>query len=388
MAGVDTGEPDIFIHGIQSALWSSTPDGDNNASRQVTETRQLIPNYSSRRSLGMNVRCIKLTPSQPIVPQVTCLENQVRISATPFGGDTFKWYSTSQSQTPIATDTEITIAPPTSQATYYLATYNTITGAESLDRLPIVVSDSQCGYLQDYTMADAATLTPCTTTECPAGSSVELIDQRDDKQYTVRLMPDGNLWMVDNLAYGGDTLNGGTDACAGKYDFDGNTTTAPTDIFGPGTYGDCRGLPDYSQYLYNWQAVMQAASAAPETNYTGSQENVTGICPAGWVLPTGGVDGDFVNLSKILGSNSTGGYEHNREISTLFLSPDYFNLPLTGVETNSDTLFEPGTHAGLWSSTQDNNSRTYRFTNHPTFYSPNYASGKANGFSVRCIKKE
>ena len=60
--------------------------------------------------------------------------------------------------------------------------------------------------------------TDCDNYATPSALNFTLIgcleDERDGKLYEVRKFADGKCWMVDNLAYGGDSAHGGSDACA------------------------------------------------------------------------------------------------------------------------------------------------------------------------------
>jgi hypothetical protein len=148
----------------------------------------------------------------------------------------------------------------------------------------------------------------CTSLPTPSGANFTqgptLMDARDGKKYEIRKFSDGKCWMVDNLKYGGSVDN-----CANRttliYD-----QADPSNIFGAGTYGDCRDpaigcavvYPNFDcvctnndgscGYLYNWQAVMQYPSAYTGNSWAPVAQDYPwqGICPSGWHVPTGGGD--------------------------------------------------------------------------------------------------
>ena len=92
------------------------------------------------------------------------------------------------------------------------------------------------GSMQSFTHAD------CQAFPTPVGKGYTkvgtLTDERDGKLYEVRKFADGKCWMVDNLAFGGATAQGGSDVCQNRTSFDGEGYTTPTHRFGAGTYGD------------------------------------------------------------------------------------------------------------------------------------------------------
>ena len=158
-----------------------------------------------------------------------------------------------------------------------------------------------------------------------------LTDERDGKQYQVRKFADGKCWMVDNLAYGGASAQGGSDACAGRTAFSSRTNSIPTNRFGIGTYGDCRdpaaagnGDATYCAtgegagkcgYHYSWQAAMQHPAAVFDYYnqtvfdsgvYAVPANDVVGLCPRGWHLPIGGSSSEFSTLHSQAGSPTTG----------------------------------------------------------------------------------
>ncbi len=160
-------------------------------------------------------------------------------------------------------------------------------------------------YMQDLTESDCASLS--------TGTILNLQDRRDDTYYRVKKMPDGNCWMVDNLAldltseYGGKP-SWGTAPQIISGDEDIMETSIPHIALNilPGDRGEIpnNGSPK-NTYLYNWCAAVAdisvecAASqnvgaygtvingAVAEGSIT-TQSPSIGICPAPFRLPKGG----------------------------------------------------------------------------------------------------
>jgi uncharacterized protein (TIGR02145 family) len=135
----------------------------------------------------------------------------------------------------------------------------------------------------------------------PCGSAAtgtvwHLTDDRESNNvqtYKVKKLPDGHIWMVQDLKFG--------DKCAGKTTFNGseqdamgNITTLTDKLY----YGDCRtGYTANYPFLYNWQAAINQAGAYANgpvkgcygTSYLDPEDPVLscqGICPNGWSIPT------------------------------------------------------------------------------------------------------
>ncbi len=230
---------------------------------------------------------------------------------------------------------------------------------------------------------------------CPPEATLELLDERDNKTYTFRKFPDGKLWMVDNLAYGGASAQGGTDACSNKTTFSGYSSSSPTNRFGSGTYGDCvdpsashnscaswGSLSGQCGYLYNWQAAMQHSSAYYDENYTGSQNNVTGLCPAGFTLPT---QNDFITLDQAFGGTG----ETNQTTTSLisrYTNPAIYNGTFSGNSGANGNLHGQGTDGYWWSSTEYSSSGARIMELNNSSVGPPNGNFKYNGFAIRCLK--
>ena len=247
---------------------------------------------------------------------------------------------------------------------------------------------TKSGFANDMYMQDF-TATMCNNAPTPVGTDYFLIgtlkDKRDNKQYEVRKFADGKCWMVDNLAYGGDTASGGSDGCMKTtWGAASNTGVTPTNRFGVGTYGDCRypyastSTPDTAGwgYMYNWQAVMQNAQAHANNVYQPVQPT-QGICPSGWHVPSGGDGGEFMALHVAAGSPQAGFWQMG----------DAWQSATAGraVPGTDDLQHQRG--AGMyWSSTQYDGGFTYNISIGQAFAQLVIQYGKNNGLAVRCVK--
>lgn len=150
-------------------------------------------------------------------------------------------------------------------------------------------------------------------------------------------------------------------------------------------------------YLYNWKAVVKTSPSLPNNE-------VQGICPIGWHIPSNSewgelvdylslqssclCDGNKKNIAKAIAATSgwcnyyvgctVGNTQNNNNSSGFFALPagDYY-----------EQYEDFGTYANFWSSTEEDNLNAWSF-------SLNYASArvhrnsyyKSYGFSVRCLK--
>jgi uncharacterized protein (TIGR02145 family) len=158
-------------------------------------------------------------------------------------------------------------------------------------------------------------------------NTVTLADIRNNQQYQVRKLPDGNCWMINNLRItpadvgnapanqtqaganltslasvgaADNTASSGTNSSPKWYDATCGVSGAPstgcgsTDITSTRFYG----------YHYNYCAATGASSSTCG-NLTADTNATTSICPAGWRLPTGGAISDFSYLNGMMAGDGT-----------------------------------------------------------------------------------
>jgi uncharacterized protein (TIGR02145 family) len=242
--------------------------------------------------------------------------------------------------------------------------------------------------------------TGCSSLATPAGTNFTqgpiLADTRDCKKYEIRKFSDGKCWMVNNLRYGGATTqNGTTDYCAGKTSaltYGSSSTYGganPSWFAGANNlYGDCRDArpgqttasPCYNSdvcgYYYNWQAVMQHASAYYNNAYTPTLPH-QGICPTGWHVP------------------------NRTESHAAFNLTNCQNFPGTTIDPvckllNSGMVYSSGAFHNLsygryamwWTAEPASATTAYElaFLTGNFDYGVNQTAAKNYGISVRCVK--
>lgn len=139
----------------------------------------------------------------------------------------------------------------------------------------------------------------------PLGSTCLLQDDRDDKVYRVKLMADGNWWMIQDLAYGN---------ASSLVDFKMNSLNKEiTGLIETGLYGVCTSLPESPMggYLYNAYAVAQIPKPSETDANNEIAKNISqyqSLCPAGWHLP-GNIDNiynqEWNTLQRAIGVDNT-----------------------------------------------------------------------------------
>ncbi len=222
-----------------------------------------------------------------------------------------------------------------------------------------------------------------TTANCPPVRT-EAVDARDNRTYWIQQMGDGKCWMLTNLAYAGGGTNTYGDvktitqtsaqSYTNAYYFiptGANPTTSPTDpstsTSGTGQYG----------YLYNWCAAMgsQTSTSACSNSTTPAPDAAVSICPSGWRLPTGVMNGEFTNLTSAVGGTT----DANLRTSWLAQRSGYW-----------DSVFsQQSTYGYYWSSSQNTSTAAYDMALSGTSVYPTGSSTsnltKYNGIAVRCI---
>ncbi|MBR6505327.1 InlB B-repeat-containing protein [Candidatus Saccharibacteria bacterium] len=221
---------------------------------------------------------------------------------------------------------------PNQKITFYSGQYNVTNGGLAL----YAVWVPSAGNLQSWTCPS--------DNDMPIGSVTALTDLRDNDTYAVAKLADGKCWMIENLRLDADadftpSLSQGfgglfTGLANSESYFSGSVTS--NSLYKYDGSGDIAGIngathsdigldndpayrmPRYynassvsvvnmtspSQQAYSYGNYYSWAAAKANTSYLdyeGSKAANTSICPAGWHLPTGGVPGEFYELSVSLG---------------------------------------------------------------------------------------
>ena len=227
-------------------------------------------------------------------------------------------------------------------------------------------------YMQSYSKS---------TCQSEASSSaVTVVDQRDNKEYTVRYI-NGNCWMTKNLAFVGmssdsagtmtlnpATTNVSTTKTVTYYDY---TTASGSVCYSGENQGYVNSCLTASTDTSNADAygVYYNYAAATASNITGYYSNSTNnpanhdICPAGWRLPT------------------------QAEMETVVDYSSAFSPVLQGVYDRWKIL-NPGVIGAWWSATarSDQNRYDLHYSTSGTLDAYSYR-GRYFGNAVRCIRK-
>lgn len=270
---------------------------------------------------------------------------------------------------------------------------------------------SRAKYLQDIipAMVDATEI----------GEVVTVSDKRDNKEYRIGKLADGNLWMLDNLALDPTTVpleklkgntnasdealtylkeGGGTDqyaATAVALATNADRSDTPTvitehmDTVPPGNYD-----PGKAGVYYSYCAVSagsfcysgSAPYASPDVYYPADLSE--DICPAGWRVPTGS--------SRTIWNSETSTSEpvpsDYRTLANSYNSAAAFHTAFHTAFANGFYSYFPGYsismgYSGyLWAASQETTS-----SGNLIYFSPDYISytGTHRGriFNIRCMYK-
>lgn len=224
----------------------------------------------------------------------------------------------------------------------------------------------------------------------PLGSTCLLQDERDKKVYRVKLMADGNWWMIQDLAYG----NASTSAEFRMYHFD-HTTPFKSEAIYPKIelYGIATtNNPSTGGILYNSHAALQLEGLPADLVNDGADcikyTFLQSLCPDGWHLP-GNMDDTFnkewQNLKDIVGSQLS-------LCDMRYNSPVDFNAYTHAVVSSKKAyLFHGGYRAGAFYAGGEDAWLTFytREEEDGQFIVPTQVSGRLNnniGAPIRCLR--
>jgi uncharacterized protein (TIGR02145 family) len=225
-------------------------------------------------------------PDNPAVNNISrnC-PGTVTLSASSSGA-LISWYADAAVTSTLFTGASYPTPEIETSTTYYVQAKLENTGCLSA-RVPVsaeVITEGCC-HEPGVTGVTFAAFNPCAG--APYGSTYTLTDDRDNKQYKIKYLPDGQYWMVQSLKFG--------DQCEKISTFSGSSSDQLGQIHSSGTYyGKCRNAVNANTgYVYDWAAAVNAEGAYyNSTVYKGCSGTSTaanicqGICPAGWHLPT------------------------------------------------------------------------------------------------------
>ncbi len=243
--------------------------------------------------------------------------------------------------------------------------------------------------LQEFNGADADRMA--------IGDTKTLIDNRDNKEYLVGKLKDGNVWLLDNLRL--DISNATVQTKLGA------ATTNATDTIlgylknggGSSPYAGAKVTTTWS-YSYNIPIINTGYVDVTTTSYgagsgkigvyynycaatagsycyaenAGSGNASYDICPAGWRMPTGN-DGEYRALYMAYS------LDVNNFLNAL-------STPLSG-KNYVDSVVNQGSEGDYWSSTYYGGSIMYILEISSSSVGARSANARGFGYSVRCIAK-
>ncbi|MBR3324159.1 hypothetical protein IKG24_01295 [Candidatus Saccharibacteria bacterium] len=207
------------------------------------------------------------------------------------------------------------------------------------------------------------------------GESYTLKDSRDNQDYTIAKLFDGNIWMTKNLNLaGGTALYSDTSNVPDGYPSSGNNPyyTLPASstsgfsndstayVYNSGRT-NCSSPGCYSYYSY------PAATAGTNPNTDGVNAT-SDICPAGWRLPTKS------EYETLIGTYNTG--------------PKLTASPFLGVYAGNyyGSAFRfGGSYGYYWSSTASGSTTAHLMYFGGSDVAVSSGDGKRRGYSARCI---
>jgi len=233
-----------------------------------------------------------------------------------------------------------------------------------------IVANPLVDYMQNLNPA------LCTTTP------MTVVDKRDNQEYVIQRLADGNCWMITNLNLGAVELT---------TDLTSNNTNLSTPISassfnswknGSGSGGEryvvVSGIDSVSQtpngVLYNFCAASGSTRCGSTT-----AKATDDICPAGWRLPTSvGTSSEYTRLYNQYGSyaNMTKPIANG---GAAFARPGY--------SPSGTSISNSGTYGFYWSSEHTSATTVWGglyLSPDGTVYPDNYI-GRSYGASVRCI---
>jgi uncharacterized protein (TIGR02145 family) len=227
---------------------------------------------------------------------------------------------------------------------------------------------------------------PCSN--ATTGDYWHLTDERESSNiqtYKVKKLPDGHIWMVQDMKFGDKCDKTTYTGSSGK-----DQTGKVTSLIDKTYYGDCSNIRETSTppnrgYFYDWAAVLNKSGAfngsTSNVGCTGTGSSVNacqGICPDGWHVPTADPAGEFTALkAAIVDTNlcptATCGYTICEGVSGGFI---YASGGLAYTEQNHYTS------SSMYSASEMYNAYLYNNIN-PSHH--DYNSTKSAGHRLRCV---
>jgi uncharacterized protein (TIGR02145 family) len=264
---------------------AATFTGSFNVAGTYTARTVADDKYCAIAMNGMHVITENPLPDNPTVNNNSrnCPGTVTLSASSP--GAVIDWYADAAATLTLYTGASYTTPEIEESTTYYAQARFEHTSCLS-ERVPVLaeVITEGCCHAPGVTGVTFAAFNPCTGADY--GSTYTLTDDRDQKTYKVKYLPDNRYWMVQDLAFG--------EKCETKSSMGGATTTGNITVSGT-YYGDCYKVNFAGAgYGYNMTAAMNYGIT--QSGYTcsgtysgyenGYPATCRGICPENWHLPT------------------------------------------------------------------------------------------------------
>ena len=232
-----------------------------------------------------------------------------------------------------------------------------------------------------------------------------LRDSRDNQEYTIAKLKDGNIWMTKNLNIaGGTAISCTTSDCVTGYTIPNNNNwqsgnrlpASSTSGFNADNYAfvynsgstTCNGSsPCYS--YYSWDAATLGSGRSLSTQDTDAPYS---ICPKGWKLPTTRTldvanwkaESDFYILAHRYGLEGDTTGEQNDSFYVQAGPGTAPNFLFTGAYSYGNFTLTDN-YGGYWSSTSYGNSYAFILSMRSYAFSTTNDKQRLVGFAIRCL---
>ena len=236
-------------------------------------------------------------------------------------------------------------------------------------------------YMQDFAEASDADKSSILAS-MTEGTSYTIKDSRDEQDYTVAKLFDGNIWMTKNLDLaGGTTLTPDKSNVTSNYTLPASSLSGWGDSAAPAAYvynsnsSSCVNASNTPVACYSYYSFVAATAGTNPSSGNATSD----ICPAGWRLPTAEeadvLVGEFNTREKItsapfMGVNNTI-IANGKHSSSSGTGAFHTSSIMAGASSNQSNIFvawNPTTQPRVMQTSADLRS-------------------KNRGYGVRCIVK-
>lgn len=358
-------------------LWSSTRVDSSNVNINFMSTTGVSPASTNGRRDGCSIRCIVKTNVYTLtISYGTGVSGVVINGVTYHNGDTVNLE-------PGVSNTITMTTSPAYEFTTWLASSGTIGNVLNQSTTYTIGSTNA-------TLSVTATFSPpnlqnIDQSNCTSTPSIA-VDTRDDHLYTIQRLDDGNCWMMENLDLGRTTLT--TDLTSSNTNLSTTITAATFNSWkktggGPsftdGEFISISGTDSVSDTDYGTLYNYYAASAGTVSGNVNRNNAVYDLCPAGWRLPIGTVNGEFQELYSYYNSANSIRASINDSGAAFALAGDF--LQGAPVRQGSDGFY--------WTSSNGyTDTGVFALVVHTTSVYPSSGADRNLGASIRCVAKK